>query len=147
MVNIGLVIVKILNTLNQKSKCELYLEMRPNYFIRRCGNLSDFMLTDNLAAVLQSKSHRTLWEAARADAISSAGGRCWGLCQTVTEACSSVSRDPTVRTHRWAGQVLTCPPAAPNYHLILLWVILFRQNNKKKSSKRKKTWVIKRMLR
>ncbi len=46
------------------------------------------------------------------------------LCQTITEACLSVSGVPAVETHRWAGQVLTCPPAAPNYNRILLLVML-----------------------
>lgn len=71
-----------------------------------------------------------LGEAAWTDAISSAGGRGWVFCQTTTEACSSVSREPAVATHRWAGQVLTCPPAAPNYDLILLLVALFEQSGK-----------------
>lgn len=38
------------------------------------------------------------------------------LCQTITEACMSVSRGPAGRTNHWDSQVLTCPAALPNYH-------------------------------
>lgn len=49
-----------------------------------------------------------LREAAWTDAINSARGHL------------SVSRDHATRTHQLASQVLTCPPAVPNYYPILV---------------------------
>lgn len=47
-------------------------------------------------------------------------------------SCSRVSKEPAVRTHRWAGQVLTCPPAAAaaaaHYYVICSLVMLIEKS-------------------